>query len=129
MIALTDIEPDTKTDLIGAKIAKFQAISRWTKAKHRLRADLETMLRHHGYKRILTDYRDYQMHRVGQSFQYAVPADKRGKLEPFRGQRVRLVVIRSGKFRALTMVGVVNEIDIGRRVYSGVNRQASLQSS
>jgi len=128
MIALTDIEPDTQADLIGAKIAKLQAIPRWNGAKIKLRADLYAMLKFYGYRSFSTDTRDYHLHRVGQSYQYEVPLDKRGHLQPFRGKRVRLVCVWNGRFSVSTMVGVVNEIDIGRRAIWGFRPRASLNS-
>jgi hypothetical protein len=129
MIALTDIEPDTQADLIGAKIARLQAIPRWNGAKIKLRADLYAMLKFYGYRSFSTDTRDYHLHRVGQSYQYEVPLDKRGHLQPFRGKRVRLVCVWNGRFNVTTMVGVINEIDIQRRSIWGFRPRASLQSS
>ncbi len=128
MIAVTDIEPDTQADLIGAKIAKLQAISRWNGAKIKLRADLYAMLKFYGYRSFSTNTRDYHLHRVGQSYQYEVPLDKRGHLQPFRGKRVRLVCVWNGRFSVTTMVGVINEIDIGRRAIWGFKRPTSLKS-
>ena len=45
------------------------------------------------------DYRDYQLTRVGQLFQYDVPLGKRGLLRQFAGHRVRLVCTYNGQFR------------------------------
>lgn len=128
MIAVTDIEPDTQADLIGAKIAKLQAIPRWNGAKIKLRADLYAMLKFYGYRSFSTNTRDYHLHRVGQSYQYEVPLDKRGHLQPFRGQLVRLVCVWNGRFSVSTMVGVINEVDIGRRAIGAFKRRACASS-
>jgi len=125
MIALEDIEPDTRVDLIGARIAKLQAITEWSRAKHKLRNDLYQTLKHFGYCSFFTDKRDYHLHRVGQSFQYVVPLDKRGNLQPYRGRRVRLVCVWNGRFRVQTMVGLVNDIDIGRRALWRFNKTSA----
>ena len=98
--------PDTRGDLIGAQAAKIVSIAPWTSQKARMREHLERLAIAHGYVGGWLDYRDYQLSRVGQSYQYDVPVGKRGILAQFAGKRVRLVCIYSGQFRRWMRVGV-----------------------
>ena len=99
--------PDTRSDLIGVQAAKIVSIAPWTSQKARMRAHLERLAIAHGYVGEWLDYRDYQLTRVGQSYQYDVPVGKRGILAQFAGKRVRLVCVYSGQFRRWVRVGAV----------------------
>jgi hypothetical protein len=99
---------DTKDNLIGCLAAKLlNTPGGWSKAKERMRQHLEHLTRNHGYVGAWLDCRDYQLTRVGQSFQYDVPLGKRGILSQFAGQRVRLVCTHNGLFRTWVRVGPV----------------------
>ena len=104
--------PDTRSDLIGAQAAKIASIVPWTSQKARMREHLERLAIAHGYIAGWLDYRDYQLTRVGQSYQYDVPVGKRGILAQFAGKRVRLVCVYSGQFRRWVRVGAVNSLDV-----------------
>ncbi len=99
--------PDTRGDLIGVQAAKIVRIVPWIPMKARMREHLERLAIAHGYVGEWLDYRDYQLTRVGQSYQYDVPVGKRGILAQFAGKRVRLVCIYSGQFRRWVRVGAV----------------------
>ena len=99
--------PETSGDLIGAKIKQLQRIPSWTSDKRRLRDELEKMLDLSKYQGWWANPRDYRLQRVGQSFQYDVPSDKRGHLQQFRGRRIRLICMRSGRYSVWIRVGVV----------------------
>lgn len=107
-----DMIADTKDDLIGCLAAKLlNTPGGWSPTKERMRQHLERLTCLHGYEGALLDYRDYQLTRVGQSFQYDVPQGKRGFLNQFAGNRVRLVCAYNGPFRKLVRVGrLLNEI-------------------
>lgn len=99
---------DTKDDLIGCLAAKLlNTPGGWSPTKERMRQHLERLTCMHGYEGALLDYRDYQLTRVGQSFQYDVPQGKRGFLSQFAGSRVRLVCTYNGPFRKWVRVGPV----------------------
>jgi len=97
---------DTRGDLIGAQAAKIFSIAPWTSRKARMREHLERLAIAHGYVGEWLDYRDYQLTRVGQSYQYDVPVGKRGILAQFAGKRVRLVCVYSGPFQRWVRIGV-----------------------
>lgn len=97
---------DTKDNLIGCLAAKLlNTPGGWSPKKERMREHLEHLTRMHRYEGAWLDYRDYQLTRVGQSFQYDVPLTKRGFLRPFAGHRVRLVCTYNGQFRKWVRVG------------------------
>lgn len=104
-----DIKPDAMNDLIAARLARLQACDPWSSEKAYHRESLERLCEAHGYLGLWVDPRDYLVHRVGQSFLYDVPIDKRGNLAPFAGKRVRVVCLHSGAFRRHVRIGAVGE--------------------
>jgi hypothetical protein len=99
---------DTKDNLIGHLAAKLRSTpGGWSPTKESMRQHLERLTCMHGYVGNLLDYRDYQLTRVGQSFQYDVPLGKRGFLAQFAGKRVRLVCTYNGPFRKWVRVGLL----------------------
>lgn len=100
---------DTKDNLIGSLAAKLlNTPGGWSPKKERMREQLENLTRMHQYEGAWLDYRDYQITRVGQSFQYDVPLGKRGFLRQFAGNRVRLVCTYNGQFRKWVRVGLLH---------------------
>jgi len=104
-----DIKPDAMNDLIAARLARLQACDPWSSEKAYHRESLERLCEAHGYLGFWVDPRDYLVHRVGQSFLYDVPIDKRGNLAPFAGKRVRVACLHSGAFRRHVRIGAVGE--------------------
>ena len=51
----------------------------------------------------------YHLTRIGTSCLYDVPTYRKGALTPFRGKRVRLVCISSGRYERQLMAGVVGD--------------------
>lgn len=103
----SEIIPDETDDLIGFLAAKLRRASGWSSEKEKMLKHLENLLVVHGYKSNWLDYRDYQLIKVGQSYRYHVPIDKRGFLAQFADQKIRLVCVRSGIFRQLVYAGGV----------------------
>lgn len=98
----------SKDDMIGHLAAKLlNTRGGWSPVKERMREHLERLTQMHQYAGAWLDYRDYQLTRVGQSFQYDVPEGKRGFLSQFSGHRVRLVCTYNGPFRKWVRVGRV----------------------
>lgn len=90
---------DTNDDLIGHLAALLlNTPGSWSPKKKRMRQHRERLTFMHGYEGTLLDYREYQLTRVGQSFQYDVPQGKRGFLNQFASCRVRLVCTYDGPF-------------------------------
>jgi hypothetical protein len=106
------MRPDRVDDLVGAKLKLFNAQPTWTRHKHQLRRELDLLCKDHGYIGFWADYRSYGVRMVGQSFQYDVPANKRGWLAPLRGKRVRVVCIYSGPYRRWLRAGPVKNVEV-----------------
>jgi hypothetical protein len=71
-------------------------------------AELKKILKKKRYKAFVGHPSRYHLTRIGDSCLYDVPADRRGALSPFRGKRVRLVCVSSGRFDRVLMAGVVS---------------------
>jgi len=94
----SEMIPDEANDLIGFLAAKLRKQEGWSFKKEKMRQHLERLAIAHGHQAKRLDYRDYQLTKVGQSFQYDVPVGK-SFLSQFAGRRVRLVCTYSGTFR------------------------------
>lgn len=98
--------PDPLTDNAGILINALQCRTEWGEEQTGILEQLIDML---GRKRYITlDGRAgrYPLSQIGQSCLMDVPANKRGHLRAFRGQRVRLVCVSSGRAGHRLMAGV-----------------------
>lgn len=104
---------DDLNDLLAARLRQFwRAQNRnggWTGELERLRREFDKICELNGYKGLMVDARDYLVHRVGQSFLYDVPINKRGKLAEFAGKRIRVVCIRDAVNQRYVRIGVVGD--------------------
>lgn len=107
VIAETRMLPDDVAGRVGLAVQEFNRIPSWTGEKRRLREELDALRAREGYAGFEADPRDYAVHRVGQSFLYDVSEGKRGRLGKFCGKRVRVLCLRSGKYRRWLRIGVV----------------------
>jgi hypothetical protein len=88
---------DMNDNLIGCLQAKLlNAPGGWSKAKERMRQHLDHQTRNHRYVGAWIDSRDYQLTRVGPSYLYDVPLEKRGILALFVRKWVRVGPVRHG---------------------------------
>ena len=71
--------------------------------------NLKTALLKRKYKTFLGHPNRYHLSAIGESCVYDVPVDRRGELKDFRGMRVRIVCVSSGRYTRLLMAGVVSE--------------------
>lgn len=111
LIDYCDVSPDNFDGVIGANLARMREIEGWTAEKRQLRRDLEAITPWFGYAGWTVDPRDYLVQRVGESFLYNVPLNKRGNFSVFRGKRVRVICLGSGAFTRWVRVGPVNPLD------------------
>ena len=81
----------------------------WTqRCKDELR-DLKKALAKRKYTAFLGHPNRYHLSTIGESCLYDVPLDRRGELKIFRGMRVRIVCVSSGRYTRLLMAGVICE--------------------
>jgi len=72
-----------------------------------LRTDLEALLVRRKYISFHAHHRQYLITRVGTSYLYDVPLYRRGYLSNFRGKRVRVVCLDSGKYKYGYRAGLI----------------------
>lgn len=112
-IPADDARHDDLNDILAAKLRQFWRAQNshggWTSELERLRGDAERICELGGYKGLWVDARDYLVHRVGQSFLYDVPIDKRGNLAEFAGKRIRVVCTHNGINQRYVRIGVLGD--------------------
>jgi len=79
----------------------------WTSNKSALREELVSLLKKRRYVSFIGSPYKYYAQRVGDSYLYDVPLYKQGWLKRFRGKRVRIVCVGSGKYKRDYMAGAV----------------------
>ncbi len=101
--------PDNVADEIKELLDSLNARTTWTQ---RCKFALEQLVRALEDKKYVyfegSPYR-YHLYTIGESCLYDVPIDRRGALAAFRGKRIRLVCVSSGRFSRTLMAGVVGE--------------------
>jgi hypothetical protein len=103
---------DPLSDQIGKLIEKIRAIPNWTKEKNGLRQSLISLLEKNRYISFCGHVDKYHISCVGESCLYDVPTNRRGHLKVFRGKRIRLVCIWSGRYDRLYMAGKYFEMKL-----------------
>jgi hypothetical protein len=98
--------PDPLTDNAGILISALQCRTEWGAEQTGVLEQLIEML---GRKRYITFSGHpawYHLTQIGESCLMDVPANKRGHLRAFRGKRIRLVCVSSGRLDRQLMAGV-----------------------
>lgn len=98
--------PDPLTDNAGILIKALQDRKTWGAEQKGLLEQLIHMLGRKRYITFVGNPGRYHLTLIGQSCLMDVPANKRGHLGAFRGQRIRLVCVSSGRFDRQLMAGV-----------------------
>jgi len=80
----------------------------WNEATKFALSELKKILKRKRYTSFVGHPSRYHLTRIGDSCLYDVPLDRKGVLSPFRGKRVRLVCVSSGRFDRVLMAGVVS---------------------
>ena len=90
---------DVVDDAVRPYLSAFQRAAKSSVAKADAKAELVSVLERHQYIQFVGHYWRYLASSVGDSYLYDVPMNKRGNLNRFRGQRVRVFCISSGDNR------------------------------
>jgi len=80
-------------------------------AKSSLRGLIE-LLKSNGYITFVGHVNRYHLTRVGESCLYDVPKFRKGVLKIFRGKRIRIVCVSSGRYDRRLMAGVVGDTPV-----------------
>ena len=107
MFDLADKMPDNIKDDVRPLLKALNSRKHWNdEAKINL-AKLTKLLRKMKYQSFVGHPRRYHLTRIGDSCLYDVPTYRKGVLTGFRGKRIRIVCVSSGRFDRLLMAGVV----------------------
>lgn len=98
--------PDPLTDNAGILIKALQDRNTWGAEQKGLLDQLIQMLERKRFITFVGQPARYHLTQIGQSCLMDVPANKRGHLSAFRGKRIRLVCVSSGRFDRTLMAGV-----------------------
>lgn len=98
--------PDPLTDNAGILIKALQGRTTWSEEQKGVLEQLIDMLGRKRYITFVSHPARYHLTQIGQSCLMDVPANKRGHLLAFRGQRIRLVCVGYGRVDQQLMAGV-----------------------
>ena len=107
MIAENQIIPDDDLSRIGGLLSEFRKHQPGTRSYRGAKTELIEKLKLEGYRQFRGDPRLYHIQRIGHSYLYWVPRNKRGHLKRFRGKLIRILVIArgGGRMDRLLMAG------------------------
>jgi hypothetical protein len=92
-------EVDQVSDDVGILCRELCSGVSWTAERHEIRKRLILRLRKERYVIFSADPHVYGLSRIGESFLLEVSTKQRGHLKQFRGKRIRLVCMGSGRFK------------------------------
>ncbi|MDB2479866.1 hypothetical protein N9X17_01050 [Porticoccaceae bacterium] len=107
MISEDTVIRDDLDDDITLILQAMSKDSTWTSKKSALREKLVSMLWKRHYISFTGSPRKYYGYCIGDSYLYDVPLYKQGWLKRFRGKRVRIVCVGSGRYERDYMAGAV----------------------
>jgi hypothetical protein len=106
MFKIEDQISDNVKDDVSILIEKLNDRGNWNdEAKEKL-AKLVTLLEKKGYIFFYGSPYRYHLYQVGNSCLYDIPTNRRGHLNIFRGKRVRIVCVSSGRYSRLLAAGL-----------------------
>ena len=107
LISTESAVDDDIVDEVSTVLKTMSLESSWSKKKSALRSELVTLLNRKRYLSFEGSSYRYLVSRVGESYLYDVPLYKQGLLKKFKGKRIRIVSIQSGRYKRGYMAGVV----------------------
>jgi hypothetical protein len=109
MFEISDKIKDNINDDVLPYLQRLNKRKSWnSESKENLR-QLENLLKRNNYKSFVGHPNRYHLTRVGDSCLYDVPTYRKGALVEFRGQRVRVICMSSGRYDRMLMAGVVGK--------------------
>ena len=108
MFNLTDKIADEIVDDVRPFLDALADRKGWNDATKFALSELKKILKKKRYTSFVGHPSRYHLTRIGDSCLYDIPADRKGVLTGFRGKRVRLVCVSSGRFDRVLMAGVVS---------------------
>ena len=108
MFDLTDKIADEVLDDVRPFLDALVDRKGWNDATKFALSELKKILKKKRYNSFVGHPSRYHLTRIGDSCLYDVPVDRKGVLSGFRGKRIRLVCVSSGRFDRVLMAGVVS---------------------
>lgn len=107
MFQLSEKIEDTIQDEVSVMLQALNQRQGWNSQAIAHLAQLTKQLKQRRYKAFVGHPKRYHLTRIGESCLYDVPMYRKGFLADFRGKRIRLVCVSSGRYERLLMAGVV----------------------
>jgi len=124
MIDPKHIIQDKLTDEIGVLLVTLREASPGQN-RERAREALKEVATSLGYAFFVGNSNRYSLHRLGESYLYFVPNNKRGNLQAYRGKLVRICCWHAGdRFDKNLMAGVVEEDQVAKELVDDTHEQS-----
>ena len=107
MFEIEEQIPDTVKDSISILIEKLNDRKNWNDETKEKLANLLKLLKKQGYIFFSGSPYRYHLHQIGNSCLYDIPMNRRGHLSVFRGKRIRIVCVSSGRYRRTLAAGFI----------------------
>ncbi len=109
MFLENDKMEDNIVDDVSALLSKLNSRKSWDREAQKNLDELIALLEKKKYIIFQGHPSRYHLFRIGDSALYDVPEKRRGHLEKFRGKRVRIICVSSGKFYRQLMAKEIKE--------------------
>jgi hypothetical protein len=109
MFDLSEKLQDNIKDDVRPFLKILDARTSWNEDAKQSLGKLIALLKKKKYISFIGHPNRYHLTRIGSSCLYDVPTYRKGALVPFRGKRIRLVCVSSGRYDRQLMAGVVGD--------------------
>ena len=121
MFEITDKIKDNIKDEAWPYLLSLNKRTSWNEESKEHLEKLKAFLKSKSYISFVGHPNRYHLTRIGDSCLYDVPSFRKGALTKFRGKRIRVVCVSSGRYERLLMAGVVgltpkNKIKIKEKI-------------
>jgi len=114
MFDLSEKIKDTINDEISPFLRQLNKRKKWNNESKENLKILIQILERKKYKFFIGHPSRYHLTKIGDSCLYDVPTYRKGVLAEFRGKRIRLICISSGRYDRHLMAGIVSETPISK---------------
>jgi hypothetical protein len=114
MFDLSEKIKDTINDEISPFLKQLNKRKKWNNESKKNLKNLIQILERKKYKFFIGHPSRYHLTKIGDSCLYDVPTYRKGVLAEFRGKRIRLICISSGRYDRHLMAGIVSETPISK---------------
>ena len=107
MFEITDKIKDNIKDEAWPYLVRLNKRTSWNDESKQHLEELKIFLKNKNYISFVGHPKRYQLTQIGDSCLYDVPTYRKGALTEFRGKRIRVVCVSSGRYDRLLMAGAV----------------------